>query len=58
MKRSPTSEILFKLAFGYEVMIPTEVSLPKGRSVMVLSDKNDKSLRADSLLIEELSDST
>lgn len=55
-RHSPTGETPFRLAIGCEVVIPTKVSLPTRRSVLVMSDKNDKNLRADLILVEELRD--
>lgn len=52
-KQSPTEERPFKLAYGCKAVIPMEVSLPTGRSVLVLSDDNDKQLRVNYVLIKE-----
>ena len=52
--RTPTGETPFKLAYGSEAVIPTEVNMANHRVTMYQDKDNEKQLRLNLDLIDEV----
>ena len=52
--RTPTGETLFKLAYGSEAVIPTEVHMANHRVTMYQDKDNEEQLRLNLDLIDEV----
>ena len=52
--RTPTGETPFKLAYGSEAVIPTEVHMPNHRVTMYQDKDNEEQLRLNLDLIDEV----
>lgn len=53
-KKSSTGDTPFRLGYGTEAMVPTEVRVPSQRSVMVVTFLNEELLEGNVILLNVL----